>query len=237
MPNSVWRTLLTLETAQQKVTSSSGPSKGNKLRETAIDFLQNCLSEEGVEFREASSGELQWNGKNAVNLSNLEREEIVWELAELNFRFELLALDSRSSTELDVDRQQMMLECFSGSSSMSLLVADLGTANHGLSSQLWEERAPYLQALKRLMMSWQGEIPPIIMAQKVRWSMRDIEDLESEITKFYVASFYRHFRRAPIVPRGLSHQAALYRPPPPPKVIVLNARPNIFYDVSVFSLI
>ena len=160
MPNSVWRTFLTLETAQQKAASSSEPSKRSKLRETAIDFLQNCLDEGGVEFREASSGELQWNGKNAENLSNLEREEIVWELAELNFRFELLALDLRSSTELGVDRQQMILECFSGSSStsssLSLLVADLGTANHGLSSQSWEERVLYLQALKRLMMTWWG---------------------------------------------------------------------------------
>jgi hypothetical protein len=84
-------------------------------------------------------------------------------------------------------------------------------------------------------MTWQGEVPPIIMAQKVRWASRDIEDLEREITRFYVASFYKYFRRAPIVPRGLSHQTALYRPPPP-KVTVLNARPNIFYDVAAFSL-
>jgi hypothetical protein len=235
MPNAVWRTLLTLEFAQQKAASSAKPSKGSKLRETAIDFLQNCLDAESVEFREASSGELQWNGKHVENLSNLEREEIVWELAELNFRFELLALDLRASTILDMDRQTMVSECFSGSSSKSLLVADLGTANHGLSSQSWEERALYLQALKRLMMTWQGEVPPIIMAQKVRWTMRDIEDLEGEITKFYVASFYKHFRRAPIVPRSLSHQAALYQAPPP-KVTILNARPNIFYDISPFSL-
>ena len=145
-----------------------------------------------------------------------------------------MALDSHASIILDMDRQKMVSECFPGSSSTSLLVADLGTANHGLSSQSWEERALYLQALKRLMMSWQGEIPPVIMAQKVRWSMRDIEDLEIEITKFYVESFYNHFRRAPIIPRRLSHQAALYRPPPP-KVTVLNTRPNIFYDITAFS--
>jgi hypothetical protein len=50
-----------------------------------MDTLQNCLSAEGVEFSEASSGKLLWNGKHVETLSNLEQEEIVWELAELNF--------------------------------------------------------------------------------------------------------------------------------------------------------
>jgi hypothetical protein len=226
MPNAVWRNFLTQESLQK----ASSSSKGTKLRELAQDFLQNCLNVDGVHFKEPSCDELQWNGRVVETLTDLEREEIVWELCELNFRFELLALDSRATTIPESKRQTLVSECFPGN---SLLVADLGSANHGLASHSWEERALYLHAMKRLMMTWRGKVPPIITAEKVRWTMHDIEDLEREITKFYVASFYNHFRRAPVAPRGLSHQAASYVPPPPPPITVVNPRPKVFYDVSL----
>ena len=35
-----------------------------------------------------------------------------------------------------------------------LLAADLGAANHSLASQNWEEKALYLQALRKLMVTW-----------------------------------------------------------------------------------
>jgi len=232
MPNAVWRNLLTQESVQEKTSSSSQISRGTKLRELAHDFLQNCLNADGVNFKEPNSDELQWNGRVVENLTDLEREEIVWELCELNFRFELLALDSRATTTLESNRQTLVSECFPGT---SLLIADLGSANHGLASHSWEERALYLHALKRLMMTWRGKVPPIIMAEKVRWTMDDIEDLEREVTKFYVVSFYNHFRRAPVVPRGLSHQAALYVPPPPLPISFDNPRPKVFYDVSLIK--
>ena len=60
-----------------------------------------------------------------------------------------------------------------------------------------------------------------------------MDDLESAITKFYVQSFYGYFRRAPIVPRRLSHTALLYHPQAPAsKVTVLDPQPMVFYDVS-----
>jgi hypothetical protein len=199
MPNAVWRNLLMQESVQRKASGSSQSSKNTKLRELAQDFLQNCLNVDGVNFKEPSCDELQWNGRVVENLTDLEREEIVWELCELNFRFELLSLDLRATTTADSEpnRQTLVSECFPGP---SMLVADLGSANHGLASHSWEERALYLHALKRLMMSWRGKVPAIIMAEKVRWTMRDIEDLEREITKFYVASFYNYFRCAPVAP-------------------------------------
>jgi len=234
MPNTVWRNFLMQDLMQNSTGGSLQESRGGKLRKLATDFLQNCLNREGVNFKEPSCDEVQWNGKAVKNLSNEEREEIVWELAELNFRFELLALDSRATTAPGENRHMLVSECFPGSSSKSLLVADLGAANHGLSSQSWEERALYLQALKRLMVTWRGAVPQTIMIEKVRWTMRDMQDLEGEITKFYVASFYNHFHRAPVVPRGLSHQTAPYVPPPP-KATVLNPSPNVFYDLSLIS--
>ena len=237
MPNAIWRNFLMQDLMQDKANGSFQESRTAKLRALAADFLCNCLHTEGTEgvhFNTPNLDKLQWNGKIVENLSNEEREEIVWELAELNFRFELLALDSRATTSPSENRHQMVSECFPGLSSKSLLVADLGAANHGLSSQSWEERALYLHALKRLMTTWKGKVPPIITTEKLRWTMHDIEDLEAEITKLYVASFYSHFCRAPVVPQGLSHQTTLYTPLPP-KFTILDPRPNVFYDLSLVS--
>jgi hypothetical protein len=82
-------------------------------------------------------------------------------------------------------------------------------------------------------MTWRGKVPAIIMAKKVQWTIRNIEDLKREITNFYVASFYNHFCHVPVAPQGLSHQAALYVSPPPLQITVDNPRPKVFYDVSL----
>jgi hypothetical protein len=111
-------------------------------------------------------------------------------------------------------------------------VADLGTANHGLADTDWEKRAVYLQALRRLMMTW-PEAPSLIWTEKLQWLDWDIEALEAAVAQFYVWSFYNHFCRAPIIPRCLSHMAAPYHIPEPSKITVLDPHPNMFYDVTV----
>jgi hypothetical protein len=219
---------------------SSENTRSGKHRELAADFLRGCLNAaEGVELVD-SNGDLKWNGEVLETLDYLIREEILWELAELNFRFELLALDARrTGRPPSPDRQQLITSCFPGGKGGvgSLLVADLGAANHGLASDNWEEKALYLMALKKIMATWQGTPPPIIQVTKYAWSRREIEDLEVAIATFYVQTFYSNFRRAPVVPRGLSHQVSPYCAPPPPKITVLDPLPNMFYDVSALSLV
>jgi hypothetical protein len=252
MPNAVCRNFLTLEAVDNKKVgqlastsattptskSMSNPStRAAKLREMTSDFLQNCLdATEGVHLMQSTTPQLKWNGVEVgINgPNNLQREEILWELADLNFRFELLALDSRATTGSDSEseRQALVSACFPNCTSGSLLVADLGAANHGLASENWEEKALYLHALKRVMMSWRGEIPGILRVEKVHWHYQEIIDLEDAISSFYVASFYQHFRRPPIVPRALSHSAAVFLPPALPEMTVLNPKPNVFYDLT-----
>jgi hypothetical protein len=90
--------------------------------------------------------------------------------------------------------------------------------------------------LKRLMMSWKKDIPPILHVEKSQWPEWDIHNLEIAIMSFYIKSFYNYFQCAPIVHHGLSHIALLYRIPDPPAVTILDPCPDLFYDVSVFSL-
>jgi hypothetical protein len=60
----------------------------------AFDILQNCIDNKNVELAILYRGEVKWNGKVVKVLTDAEHEEILWELSELNFCLELLALDS-----------------------------------------------------------------------------------------------------------------------------------------------
>ena len=159
------------------------------------------------------------------------REEVLWELWELNFCFELLALDSRVCTH-NSHHESLISACFASCSAASISVADLGTANHRLADEDWEERSPYIQALRLLMASW-IETPDMLRKEKWSCMRMKIEDLETGMTTFYVKTFYEHFCRAPILPHGLSHVAAPYERLPPNKIIVEDAHGNTFYDISL----
>jgi len=95
MPTSVWHNVLSYEDMQDKKDSSSGQPKDTKssqLCQHAVDLLQNCIQMDDVTLIGLERGEVKWNGKVIEILSDAECEEILWELSELNFRFELLAL-------------------------------------------------------------------------------------------------------------------------------------------------
>jgi len=88
MPTSVWRDVLSYEDMQDKKDSSSGQPKDTKssqLRQHAVDLLQNCIQMDDVTLIGLERGEVKWNGKVIEILSDAEREEILWELSELNF--------------------------------------------------------------------------------------------------------------------------------------------------------
>ena len=234
MPGKVWRNLLACEfIGGDPGSSSSTSTKSAKMKQLVYSFLQNCITAEGVEYVESNNSTLKWNRRVVDKLNDQEWEEILWELAELNFRFELQALDSRAQAApcIDLDRQKLILNCFP--TSPSLLVADFSKANDGLANEFWEPRSLYIFALKKLMMTWQGKVPAIILAEKVRWRKEEFPDLEDNVARFYVQMFYEYFRRAPIVPRRLSHATSSYRNTEPPTIRVLNPQVNMVYDVSV----
>jgi hypothetical protein len=137
-----------------------------------------------------------------------EAQRILWELTELNFCFELLALDKRassSSSPRDEDeRQAMVLKCFDVP---SLVVADVQWANFGLQAHDWRERLPFLLVLRALMRDWDGLKPtPILLpdlASHDMYTEPDVYQLEDCVARFYTQTFYRLFGRAAVVPARL----------------------------------
>jgi hypothetical protein len=174
-PNSLWFNLLAFELIGEKRVGTSS-TKSSKLWETAQRFMDGCLMADRVSFAESDGGQLMWNGSIVNSLGDHEHEEILWELAELSFRFELLALDTWVTTNPSNDCQVLIRACFPGGASGSLLVADLGTANHSLGNVSWEPRSVYLHALKKVMTTWKGEVLPIILARKIQWTEWEIDN-------------------------------------------------------------
>jgi hypothetical protein len=191
-PNSLWCNLLAFKLIGEKKVGALS-MKSSKLWETAQQSMDGCLMADRVSFAESDGGQLMWNGSIVNSLGDHEHEEILWELTKLRFRFELLALNARVTTNPSDDRQDLIRACFLGGASASLLVADLGAANHGLGNVYWEPRSVYLHALKKVIMTWKGDVLPIILAKKIQWTEQEIRDLEYEITHFYVKTFYDHF--------------------------------------------
>lgn len=137
-------------------------------------------------------------------------EQILWELSEINFRFEFQALDRRGRRgtpyEQDINVDADLMACVpDGSFSTPSLI----TANHGIASSSPRERAHYLFAMARVMSKWSSANPTgwIVKTKKLQWSADELEGLEKEIASLYTQSFHDCFRRAAILPRRLSVDA------------------------------
>lgn len=123
MSNMSWKVLLGLDYLQQHGMNKADTQNG-KLRDSMEKYLQCCLDAEGVTVDDSPQGSVSWHGKAFDTLSNANFKEILWELAELNFCFEFLALDycttfsntnksfveSQTSNSPQLDEHQLFLD-------------------------------------------------------------------------------------------------------------------------------
>ncbi|KAG6875823.1 hypothetical protein C0992_002164, partial [Termitomyces sp. T32_za158] len=237
MSGKAWRDILSLDWLERPSSTDKQPcktdsekiSKNSSRLQRLTDFLESCLRTDGLTLNEIERGRESWNGKPFAALEDKDLEEILWELAELNFRQEFLALDLRiHGSDPDFIRQRRISGCFPG---QQLLPIPLSEANHGIASYDEEERCRYLLEMQRVVRDWPGEKAEILKVDSLRWRSRDIEDLETAVACFYTQTFFDYFRRAPIVPRRLSHTIPGFTSPPP-LLEYLNPAPKMYYDVT-----
>ncbi|KAJ7729666.1 hypothetical protein DFH07DRAFT_969414 [Mycena maculata] len=130
-------------------------------------------------------------------------KEILWELAEINFRYEFLALDALAS---GLDRPDECRRCFA---TTRLIGIDLEESQRGLAALETDERLPYFLCIAGLMCDWRApcERPKEIENARGRttWSQDSIYDLEGAVARYYTQSFYELFGRAAVVPMRLEH--------------------------------
>ncbi|RDB31061.1 hypothetical protein Hypma_000014, partial [Hypsizygus marmoreus] len=205
----LWRTLLNFGLDSQGM---DGLSVKDKRRRELAELLGSCLGEGSIELSETSDSTTFWRER-SLEVGALPSEdiirEILWELFELNFRFEFVTLDSRASRlhrNLD-ERQRSVMACFPGNYGGSLLVAEVSFADKGLAALLWKDRAPYLLAMLNVVKTWDG-CPSLLtsIVDKAQWrhSEADVISLENGLARFYTQSFFNFFGRAAIVPHRLN---------------------------------
>jgi hypothetical protein len=142
----------------------------------------------------------------SISLTEDDHRTILWELAELNFRFELLSLDRRASGSSSPDRQSLVQQCFPGGvhGVASLLAVSAEEGMSGWAALDIRSRKPYIMALERLIRGWRSS-PLSSMANSQTREHTDtyFAELESLLINTYVHQFYSFFGRAPVLPMRL----------------------------------
>ena len=176
------------------------------------------MDESEFQLQELKSSNILWNRQPLDNEKILEPRtimEILWDLSELNFRFELTALDDHLCSEEHLislgqlsPQYLSILQCFSGDGRRFILAPLVSQANEGLAALTLRSRIPYLLALRKVMSAWQGVDGSQLMPEihDDGWEDKcedDLKKFEHLLACVYSTAFYKVFGRPPIVPHGL----------------------------------
>ena len=129
---------------------------------------------------------------------------ILWRLSELNFRFELLALNKRAGpagrNEFECDQA-----VHNALHVTSLQAIDMDTSNTDFHSDHWQSRLPTLLKLASLMRVWSGDKPLPILQDKPFAEYTEYETgvLKDAVAQFYTDTFFIFFGHAAVIPTCL----------------------------------
>ncbi|KAK0480488.1 hypothetical protein EDD18DRAFT_1363666 [Armillaria luteobubalina] len=130
-------------------------------RRTEVCKMMDGFMEELPLHTDNAATSAFWCGKNYEALQQEECQEILWELAEVNFHCEFKALHQRA-TGSNVQNLPIM-RCFPDGDHLPEQL-DIGAANYGLADPLWLHRAPYIFAMKKAMQTWE-DMPPSLLSE------------------------------------------------------------------------
>ncbi|KAJ7017594.1 hypothetical protein C8F04DRAFT_1200295 [Mycena alexandri] len=118
-------------------------------------------------------------------------QELTWEVAEMNFRFELCSLDTLAS---GLSRLEKCMKCFPG----PLIGPDLSEGRKGFAAIASSERLPYLLSLAHLMRDWSYRPRPESVEaaeanEATSWSPDQITAFKRQVAGYYTQAFYHFF--------------------------------------------
>ncbi|KAJ7736190.1 hypothetical protein DFH07DRAFT_779742 [Mycena maculata] len=128
--------------------------------------------------------------------------EIIWDVADSNFRFEFVGLDHRAS---GLSRLDQCCECFAGGMLMGMPIS---MAKKGLAAIASSERHPYILRMAKLMRDWSPRPPRMIMDanEDGEWGETERCALELAVATHYTQTFYEFFGRAAVIPMRIEHE-------------------------------
>jgi len=209
--NQQWRTFLA---ANLNAPADGQTKAANRIRNTLALIIPQSDTYSGVKLRNSSEDPLVWQDKEyppGVLPPEGVIRQILWELYELSFIRELLSLDRRACTELDLsdtaqllDRQIKIMRCFPLDSFQHVTIP---SRNRGLAADNLGERFPFIIALFLVMKSWKGDQPKIFEAleENVRnfSGQAALSSFENLVAKYYCQQFFNYFGRAAQIPHRL----------------------------------
>ncbi|KAG7086689.1 hypothetical protein E1B28_002627 [Marasmius oreades] len=201
-----WRQMLTFDDDKDIRSDTRTGQQRLEMQKVLKDIMGKA------EFRPErfSSAPVIWRG-GTVDRTKLPpqkiAQEILWELYELNFCQDLVALDDRmdESGMSTRDRSTVLEACWIGSRDY----AELSKANRGLHSTEPVERMKALKGLHTLMSTWSGSKPTVLLDQFPEDSGSHnlgsrLDYIERELAYHYTSSFLQAFGRAASIPFRLS---------------------------------
>ena len=129
---------------------------------------------------------------------------IIWEMFELGFRYELLALDrclvpDTADQFAEARREDLLSAVFPNGGIYA--VETLPSEGSGVCAPLIDRRIPALEAFRRVTVRW-PRCPPRIQNSQLTIDMdrHQASIIEEDIALFYVTTFFEYSGRAPLVP-------------------------------------
>lgn len=204
IPTQWWRDFLYGDTG--RATGSSTTFNAKRIAQMQEVF--------GLAFEEANydpdnSSPLQWFNHRLSKLDVSLCPMVIWEVCELGFRHELLALDRllvpmRDRPHAEAERDELLSHVFPRRCLYN--VPEIPINGVGLCAALPRHRVPYLQAFRHVMARWPKCPSSFYKAEHdITINMSDAMILvhERALVDFYVATFFEQSGRAPIVPTQL----------------------------------
>jgi hypothetical protein len=180
-----WRDVLQGKVVKQGKTGTRAQARSAGLEELLRPAFQACGIDVLTDFPVPSE---------AVPTMRLHTiKELLWELAEINFRYEFLALDARAS---GLDRPDECRRCFAGE---GLIGLDFRESQRGLAALGAMDRLPYLLCAAGLMCTWSvpctrpKEIDTAKKRMDSEWDANAVRQLEQRVAQYYTQSFYELF--------------------------------------------
>lgn len=202
----MWRDLLGTNFHQR----GNDQTAVGKRHEQMQKLIGHTLDKPGLSLSTSASQSklVLWRGQQLVdNVMPPLRivHEILWEIYELSFRYELLALNRRLSPEPELD-QPKINACFPASEGgLTFVMPSAGSS--GLLANHWHSRFPYVTTFVRIMRNWNvPQLPSafqIVESRPESITEQQVLEMERAAVYFYTQLFFDYFGRAPIVPHRL----------------------------------
>lgn len=189
-----WRDVLSGKVEQQGRRNTKARERTGMIERLLAPALQACGITEHHDF--------PLDMRLVPEITHNRAKEIIWEVGETNFRFELVSLDRRAS---GLDRLEECKDCFPGRMLMGMPIE---MSTRGLGSVFLSDRHSIYVWLAKLMCAWGGEVPIVIQeaADEKEWTVHMMRELEEEVAGFYCQQFYDYYGRAAVIPMRIEHE-------------------------------